>query len=140
MPTPACATSIPCSRAHFRTHELAVGGDLVTGRRLLVANDDVRILYAAADLPSALYRNAIGDELVYIEDGQAVLESVFGALAVGAGDYVVIPTSTTHRFVPQTGVVRALIPRGGRSHSPTPPLSLLRRPVPRARALLGAAT
>jgi homogentisate 1,2-dioxygenase len=120
------ADADPCLRdqhpllpRHFRTHELAVGGDLVTGRRLLVANDDVRILYAAADLPSALYRNAIGDELIYIEDGQAVLESVFGALAVGAGDYVVIPTSTTHRFVPQTGVVRALIlEASGHIHPP----------------------
>jgi homogentisate 1,2-dioxygenase len=29
------------------------------------------------------------------------VETVFGALPVGAGDYVVLPTSTTHRWVPQ---------------------------------------
>ena len=38
-----------------------------------------------------LYRNAIGDELVYVQSGTAVLESVFGRLPVGAGDYVVDP-------------------------------------------------
>jgi homogentisate 1,2-dioxygenase len=108
-PDPCLRDQHPLLPRHFRTHALEVGGDLVTGRRLLVANDDVRILYVAADAPSALYRNAVGDELVYVEDGEAVLESVFGALTVGAGDYVVIPTSTTYRFVPRTGVVRALI-------------------------------
>ena len=35
----------------------------VTGRQLLMANDDVRIPYAVADRASPLYRNAIGDEL-----------------------------------------------------------------------------
>ena len=34
-----------------------------------------------------------------MHEGDAVLESVFGRLAVTAGDYVVIPASTTHRWV-----------------------------------------
>jgi len=55
-----------------------------------------------------LYRNAIGDECVYVESGAAVVETVFGALEVVAGDYVVIPTSTTHRWVPQ-GELRTLV-------------------------------
>jgi homogentisate 1,2-dioxygenase len=48
---------------------------------------------------SDLYRNAAGDELVYVQRGDATLESVFGALPVRAGDYVVVPASTTHRWV-----------------------------------------
>ncbi len=91
----------PLLPRHFRTHELGVGGDPVTARRLLVANADVRVSSVAADAPSGLYRNAIGDELIYIESGSARLETVFGALQVGNGDYVVIPTSTTHRWLPQ---------------------------------------
>ncbi len=35
-----------------------------------------------------------------MESGTATLESVYGRLDVGPGDYVVIPTSTTHRWVP----------------------------------------
>ena len=35
-----------------------------------------------------------------MESGTAALESVYGTLDVGPGDYVVIPTSTTHRWVP----------------------------------------
>ncbi|MGB9376086.1 MAG: cupin domain-containing protein [Mycobacteriales bacterium] len=91
----------PLLPRHFATHKLDAGGaDTVTGRQLLLANDDVRISYAAADQPSPLYRNATGDECVYVESGGGVLETAFGALDVGPGDYVILPTSTTHRWVP----------------------------------------
>jgi len=104
----------PLKPRHFKTHELAVGGDLVTGRRLLMGNDDVRLLYAAATEASPLYRDAVGDECVYIESGRARFESVFGVLEVGSGDYVVVPTSTTHCWVPLEGEpVRALVVEAG---------------------------
>ena len=53
--------------------------DAVTGRRLVLGNGDVRISYAWVGKTSPLYRNAVGDECVYVEDGTAVLETVFGA-------------------------------------------------------------
>ena len=89
----------PLKPRHLRTHQLKIGGDLVDDRQLLLGNSDVRVWYAAADEPSPLYRNAVGDECVYIESGRGQLESVYGALDVGPGDYVVIPTSMTHRWV-----------------------------------------
>src|ERR671910_471299 len=49
---------------------------------------------------SGLYRNATGDEIVYLRQGTARLDSVFGSLECRAGDYVVVPTGTTHRWVP----------------------------------------
>jgi homogentisate 1,2-dioxygenase len=92
----------PLKPRHLKTHKLDVGSaDVVTGRQLLLGNDDVRLSYAVADSPSPLYRNAAGDELVYVEAGAAVVETVFGALSVGSGDYVVLPTSTTHRWLPR---------------------------------------
>jgi homogentisate 1,2-dioxygenase len=91
----------PLKPRHFRTHKLDTGGaDPVLGRQHLLANDDVRLSYVVADRPSPLYRNAIGDECVYVEAGAARIESVFGALEVQAGDYVMIPTSVIHRIVP----------------------------------------
>jgi homogentisate 1,2-dioxygenase len=108
---PAGSTDVlpnhPLMPRHFKTHDLGAGGDLVSGRQLLLANDDVRISYVAADSSSELYRNAIGDECVYIEEGTVRFESVYGDLDVNPGDYVVIPTSTTHRWVVD-GEVRAL--------------------------------
>lgn len=106
----AVRPNLPLLPRHFRTHELDRGSsDVVTGRHLLLANDDVRISSALAEKPSPLYRNAVGDECVYIEEGRAVLESVFGPLEVHAGDYVVIPTATTHRWIPVSAPLRVLV-------------------------------
>src|SRR5205807_8185950 len=82
--------------------------DAVTGRQLLLGNPDVRLSYVVAGAPSPLYRNAVGDECVYVESGRATLESVFGCLEVGQGDYVILPTSTTHRWVPVDAEVEPL--------------------------------
>ena len=82
------------------THKVDEGGDAVTGRRLLASNEDVRVSYVAADRPSPLYRNAMGDEMYFVESGAARVETVFGVLDVGPRDFVVMPTSATHRWIP----------------------------------------
>ena len=109
----------PLLPRHLRTHKLDAGpADVVTGRQVLLANDDVRLAYAVADRPSPLYRNATGDECVYVESGSAVVETVFGSLEVGPGDYVLLPTSTTHRWVPtgsRSGFGRSSPRRAGTS-------------------------
>jgi homogentisate 1,2-dioxygenase len=91
----------PLKPRHFTTHKLGAGvADPVLGRQRLLANDDCRISYSVADRPSPLYRNATGDECVYVESGSARIESTFGSLDVGPGDYLIIPTSVIHRIVP----------------------------------------
>jgi homogentisate 1,2-dioxygenase len=90
----------PLLPRHLRTGDLPRGGDLVADRTLLLANDHVRLSVAQPTEPSGLYRNATGDEIVYLRQGAARLDTVFGALECGAGDYVVIPTGTTHRWAP----------------------------------------
>jgi homogentisate 1,2-dioxygenase len=96
--------NLPLRPRHYRTHKLDSGNaDPVLGRQALFGNSDIRISYAAADRPSPLYRNAIGDESVYVESGSATVETVFGALEVGKGDHVLIPASATHRWVPKEG-------------------------------------
>jgi len=101
----------PLKPRHLVTHKLDVSrADLVTGRQPLLGNADVLLSYATVDTASPLYRNAVGDELVYVESGAATLETVFGALEVGTGDYVRIPTNTTHRWVPRgEDVLRTLV-------------------------------
>ena len=67
----------------------------VENRRLVLGNGDVRISYVDAAAPSPLYRNAVGDECVYVEAGTGTVETVFGVLSYRPGDYVVIPRATT---------------------------------------------
>ncbi|MFB9315433.1 homogentisate 1,2-dioxygenase [Nocardioides plantarum] len=91
----------PLKPRHLRLHALHTGTDAVTDRRLVLGNHDVRIAYVVTGVaPSPLYRNAIGDECVFVEAGSGVVETVFGVVAYRAGDYVVIPRATTHRWVP----------------------------------------
>lgn len=99
----------PLKPRHLRTHKLDGGGDAVLDRAHLLANDDCRISYVVADRPSPLYRNAIGDECLYLEEGTARLESTFGALELTAGDYVIVPTSVIFRVVPTGGPARLLV-------------------------------
>ena len=117
---PSSNTSVPnhpLRPFHFRLHDLFTdgeeksesvqgavswrGNDAVRGRRLVLGNGDVRISYAVSDTTSPYYRNAIGDECVYVESGSAVVETVFGALDARQGDFVLIPRTTVHRWVPQ---------------------------------------
>jgi homogentisate 1,2-dioxygenase len=105
LPDQSLVENRPLLPRHLALHDLFPGGeggavDAVTGRRLVLGNADVRISYAVAGEVSPLYRNAVGDECVYVEAGTAVVETVFGALDARAGDYVLLPRATTHRWVP----------------------------------------
>ena len=96
----------PLTPRHLKLHDLfdakqVKDTDVVTGRRLVLGNGDVRISYAVAGAPSPWYRNGIGDECVYVERGRARVETVFGAFDVAEGDYLVIPRATTHRWIPK---------------------------------------
>ncbi len=102
---------VPLTPRHIRTGELptTLRADLVGGRTTLLANDDVEVSWAVATEDSNLYRNAVGDELVYVQDGRGRLESVFGVLDVGPGDYIVVPASATHRWMVSEAPLRTLV-------------------------------
>src|SRR5258708_14229670 len=74
----------PLLPRHFRTQELPAGGDMGLGREPLMANDDVRISFAAADAPSELYRNSTVGEALYPRNRTAPLQSAYGSLYAGA--------------------------------------------------------
>src|SRR6478735_712574 len=82
LPDAELTANQPLKPRHLKLHELFKDGqwqaaDAVTSRRIVLGNDDVRIAYVAAGAPSPLYRNATGDECVYVESGTALLETVF---------------------------------------------------------------
>ncbi len=106
---PELVRNDPLLPRHLRTQDLAPRGDAVHDRFTLAGNAELTLCFAAATETGPLYRNAVGDELVFVASGTAVLESPFGALPVHAGDYVVIPCSTTHRWAVGDGPLRLLI-------------------------------
>jgi len=100
---------------HFRTAQLTAGGSPTLDRVPLLFNADVAMLFSQPDEQDAhFYRNAQADELVYVSDGRGVLETQFGDLAYGPGDYLVIHRGIMHRYRldPAAGPTRLLIMEG----------------------------
>jgi homogentisate 1,2-dioxygenase len=83
---------------------LAVGADELDGRRLLLWNEDLSLAVSRfGDGAGRFVRNGGADELHFVFAGGGRLESLFGLLEYGEGDYVVVPKGTTHRWMPSAG-------------------------------------
>lgn len=84
-------------------------GDWLAARRSLLENDDVRIEVASLDSPMPwFFRNADGDELLFVHEGAGRLETDFGPLAFEPGDYLLVPRGTVYRLAP-TSRARLLV-------------------------------
>ena len=132
----------PLKPRHLKLHDLFDRLDRrrstrCTGRRLVLGNGDVRISYVVARPTSPYYRNAIGDECVYVEAGSGTVETSFGALSYRTGDYVLVPRATTHRWLPAEES-RLYAIEANSPHRAAEALPVAVRPVPRARAVLRA--
>jgi homogentisate 1,2-dioxygenase len=76
---------------HFRTWDVPPAGDPVSGRQLLMWNQDVEISLARpTDEMDYWYRNGDGDEVIFVHEGSGTLETIFGDLPYRPGDYVVV--------------------------------------------------
>lgn len=84
---------------HFRTAQMTRGGSPTLDRTPLLFNDDVALLVSNPDVQDDhFYRNAQADEVVYVSAGSGVLETEFGDLPYGEGDYLVIHRGILHRY------------------------------------------
>jgi homogentisate 1,2-dioxygenase len=95
---------------HMTTGAVEAAGDAVTGRRLLMWNNDVEIsLCRPSERMDNFFRNGEGDEVIFVHEGTGTIETIFGDLPYKDGDYVVLPRGTTYRFVPDAGEQRYLV-------------------------------
>jgi homogentisate 1,2-dioxygenase len=119
----------PLLPRHVRAHKVDTGptDNAVLNRRLLFGNADVRLSYVVARVASPLYRNGIGDEVLYVESGDARIETIFGVIEATTGDYVVIPTSTTYRVVPTSDEGTRMLVAEARGHVGAPARYLSKR-------------
>ncbi|MCX6551668.1 MAG: homogentisate 1,2-dioxygenase, partial [Acidobacteria bacterium] len=84
---------------HFRTARLAASVSVTVDRIPLLFNADVALSFVQTERDDDwFYRNAQGDEIVYVSDGGGVLESPLGELAFSKGDYLVVPRGIVHRY------------------------------------------
>jgi homogentisate 1,2-dioxygenase len=128
LPDQALTPNHPLKPRHLKLHSLFAddgGACPVEGRRTILGNHDVRIGYVVTGTdPSPLYRNAVGDECVYVESGTGTVETALGVIAYRTGDYVLVPRAVDHRWVPSEP--SRLYPIEASSHI-TPPRRYLSR-------------
>ncbi len=95
---------------HFKTLNATPGGDYISGREVLMFNNDVSmaICYPSEQM-TYLYKNGEGDELVFIHEGIGTMESIYGSLDYHEGDYIIIPRNVIHKFVLKSDKSRFLV-------------------------------
>ncbi len=89
----------PLKRRLYDTRKMPARGTVFADRVPMLFNKDVAIYFACpTESDPAYFANGDGDELWYVQEGAARLETVCGVLPVNAGDYVWIPKSMIHRW------------------------------------------
>ena len=85
--------------------------DYLHSRVPVLVNNDVYISLAAPrySMKDYFYRNASADELLFIHEGKGVLRTMYGNIAFGYGDHVVIPRGVTYQIEFETEQNRLFI-------------------------------
>jgi homogentisate 1,2-dioxygenase len=99
-------------QTHLNTSKVTTTGeDYLSARKVLLTNSDCSISICAPEKRSMdyFYKNAEGDEVLFVHDGSGVLISQFGKLEIRQGDYIVIPRTVIYRLEFNEGPLRLLI-------------------------------
>ncbi len=88
-------------QTHLKTSGVGTTGkDYLSARKMLLMNSDLMMGICSPEQRKMDYffKNADGDEVIYVHDGEGVMYSQFGKLEIRQGDYIVIPRTTIYRF------------------------------------------
>jgi homogentisate 1,2-dioxygenase len=95
---------------HFRTAQIGAAPSITADRVPVLFNSDVAMSFVQPSKEDEyFYRNAQGDEVVYVSEGQGTLETQLGDLAFRPGDYLVIPRGLVHRYRFSAQPVKCLV-------------------------------
>jgi len=90
---------VPLKRRLYDSNRIPAGGSLARSRTPILFNSQLTIWVARPNQSDEVYvADGDGDELWFVHEGRARIESVCGWLDVGEGDYVFIPRSLIHRW------------------------------------------
>jgi homogentisate 1,2-dioxygenase len=107
---------------HFLTSKVKRGGSPTLDRVPLLFNADVAMHYVEpTKADEHFYRNAQADEIVYVSKGKGRLETQYGDLPFGEGDYLVLHRGIMHRYRFDEGAdAPKLLIMEGRGHTRPP--------------------
>lgn len=73
--------------------------DYLDSRKAVLVNNDCHIVLAAPrqGMSDYFFKNADADEMIFIHEGSGTLQSLYGSIDFGYGDYLVIPRGTIYQ-------------------------------------------
>jgi homogentisate 1,2-dioxygenase len=99
-------------QTHLNTSKVGeTGDDYLSARKVLLMNNDCSLAICSPKKRTMdyFYKNAEGDEVIFVHDGKGTLTSQFGKLEIKQGDYVVIPRTVIYKLDFELGPLRLLI-------------------------------
>lgn len=95
---------------HLETFKFEPEGNWLSGRKAIAFNNDVALFTARPNEEGDFfYRNGMSDEVIFIHYGKGSVNSYFGKLDFGPGDYIVIPRGILYQFKLETDDNRFLV-------------------------------
>lgn len=95
----------------FEGFQVKPADDFLDSRKPVLVNNDCHIVLAAPrkSMTDYFYKNADADELIFIHEGTGKLQTQYGQLKFGPGDYLVIPRGTIYSIAFDTADNRLFI-------------------------------
>jgi homogentisate 1,2-dioxygenase len=95
----------------FQGFNVKPAEDYLQSRVPMLVNSDLYIELAAPQqsMKDYFFKNSDADELIFIHKGEGILRTMFGQIAFGYGDHVVIPRGVTYQIEFKTTENRLLI-------------------------------
>ena len=97
---PAIAEEKMLQHRSFNGFSIAPATDFLQSRVPVLVNQDCHIVLAAPrqGMQHYFYKNADADELLFVHEGSGRLDTMYGSLSFGYGDYLVIPRGTIYQI------------------------------------------
>lgn len=95
----------------FEGFQLVPERDYLLSRKPVLVNNDCHIVLSACQesMKDYFFKNADADEMIFVHEGEGVLKTMYGEIAFGYGDYLVIPRGTIYQVEFKTEVNRLFI-------------------------------
>lgn len=95
---------------HLKTINAPASGDAVSGRKVLMFNNDVSLgICIPTEQMNYFYKNGEGDEVIFVHEGEGTIESQYGKLDYKYGDYIIIPRGVIHKYILSSDKTRFLV-------------------------------
>lgn len=84
----------------FLTFKTRPETDYLKSRVILMGNNDLLLASAApsAGMEDYYFKNSDSDEVIFVHEGSGVLKTIYGQIAFGYGDYLIIPRGTIYQL------------------------------------------